>query len=185
MSALPGFDPGLWNAWWFFAYYLALALLVPLNRDMALKMGAGDVSGRRERLLNGVVMGTLFAAAVYSAGCPLRQGTWWFYLGVPLAVLGLGMLTAALVTAARTPPGRPFTTGPYRCSRHPMVVFGFLGLLGAGVAAASWLLLLLVAISLAAYLVELDAEEARCLGAFGDTYRAYVERTPRYLGMPR
>jgi protein-S-isoprenylcysteine O-methyltransferase Ste14 len=184
MTAVPGFDPGLWNAWWFFAYYLALALLVPLNRGMVRKMGAGEVYGRGEQTLNSVVTVTLAAAAGYSVGCPLLRGTWWFYLGVPLAVGGLGLLTAAVVVAARTPPGRPFTTGPYRCSRHPMVVFGLLGLLGAGVAAGSWLLLLLVAIPLAAYLMVLDAEERRCLATFGEAYSTYQARTPKYLGIP-
>jgi protein-S-isoprenylcysteine O-methyltransferase Ste14 len=128
---------------------------------------------------------TLAAAAVYSVGCPLLRGTWWFYLGVPLAVGGLGLLTAAVIVAARTPPGRPFTTGPYRCSRHPMVVFGFLGLLCAGVAAASWLLLLLVAISLVVYLVELEGEERCCLANFGEACATYRARTPKYLGIPR
>ena len=157
---------------------------MPLNRDIARKMGAGEVFGRGERALNGVVTVTLMAAAVYSVGCPLRQGTWWFYLGVPPAVAGLGLVTAAVVVAACTPPGRLFTTGPYRCSRHPMVVFGFIDLLGAGVAAASWLLLLLVAIGLAVCLAQLKGEEHRCLATVGEAYATYRARTPKYLGDP-
>jgi len=185
MSAVPGFDPGLWNAWWFLAYYMAPALLLPLHPEIAKKMGSGEPSGARERALTVVATGSLAAALAYSIGCPLQQGTWWFYIGVPLAVGGLVLLTAAIVTAARTPVGCPFTTGPYRYSRHPMVVGGSIGLVGAGIAAASWLLLLLVVVAQGAYLLYLDAEEHHCLATFGDAYRTYRERTPKYLGVPR
>lgn len=184
MTAVPGFDPGLWNAWWFLAYYWAPGLLLPLSRGMAEKMGAGQPSDARERALATVATGFLAAAALYSIGCPLRPGTWWFYLGIPLAVGGMLLLTAAIVTAARTPAGRPFITGPYRCSRHPMMVFGSLGLIGAALAAASWLLLLLAVISQGAYLLELDSEEQHCLAAYGDAYRSYRDRTPKYFGLP-
>jgi protein-S-isoprenylcysteine O-methyltransferase Ste14 len=185
MSAVPGFDLGLWNAWWFLAYYMAHPLLMmALDRDMAKKMGS-DESGTRERVLMAVLMGSLSAALAYSIGCPLRTGTWWFYLGVPLAVGGLLLFTAAILNIAHTPLGQPFTSGLYRYSRHPMAVWGCLGLIGAGIAAASCLLLLLVAVSQAAYFLGVDAEERHCLAAYGDTYRTYQERTPKYLGLPR
>ena len=185
MSAVPGFDLGLWNAWWFLAYYMAHPLLMlALDRDMAKKMGSEQVSGTRERVLTAVLMGSLTGAVGYSIGCPLRVGTWWFYLGVPLAVGGLLLFTVAILNIAHTPPGRPFTTGLYRYSRHPMMVWGCVGLLGAGVAAASWLLLLLVVVSQAAYFLGVDAEERYCLATYGDAYRTYRERTPKYLGFP-
>jgi protein-S-isoprenylcysteine O-methyltransferase Ste14 len=65
------------------------------------------------------------------------------------------------------------------------VVFGTLGLLGAGVAAASWLLLLLVASAQGIYFTQLGTKESRCLASFGEAYRAYQQRTPKYLGWPR
>jgi protein-S-isoprenylcysteine O-methyltransferase Ste14 len=187
MSAVPGFDLGLWNAWWFLAYYMAHPLLMmALDRDMGKKMGSDqEPSGIRERVLMAVLMGSLVAAFGYSIGCPLRTGTWWFYLGVPLAVGGLLLFTVAMVNIAHTPLGRPFTTGLYRYSRHPMAVWGGLGLIGAGIAAASWLLLLLVVISQAAYFLGVEAEERHCLATYGDAYRTYRERTPKYLGFPR
>jgi protein-S-isoprenylcysteine O-methyltransferase Ste14 len=187
MSAVPGFDLGLWNAWWFLAYYMAHPLLMmALDRDMAKKMESDEESsGIRERVLMAVLMGSLVAAFGYSIGCPLRTGTWWFYLGVPFAVGGLLLFTVAMLNIAHTPLGQPFTTGLYRFSRHPMAVWGGLGLIGAGIASASWLLLLLVVISQAAYFLGVDAEERHCLATYGDAYRTYRERTPKYLGFPR
>jgi protein-S-isoprenylcysteine O-methyltransferase Ste14 len=184
MSAVPGFDLGLWNAWWFLVYYAAHPLLMMvLDHDMAKKMGSDQVSsGIRERVLAAVLMGSLVAAVTYSIGCPLRLGTWWFYLGAPIAVGGLLLFTVAILNIAHTPLGQPFTTGLYRYSRHPMAVWGSLGLIGAGIAAASWLLLLLVVVSQAAYFVGLAAEERHCLTTYGDAYRSWWERTPRYLG---
>jgi protein-S-isoprenylcysteine O-methyltransferase Ste14 len=187
MSAVPGFDLGLWNAWWFLAYYMAHPLLMmALDRDMAKKMRSDqESSGTPDRGLMAVLMGSLVAAVGYSIACPLRTRTWWFYLGVPLAVGGLLLFTVAIVNIAHTPLGQPFTTGLYRYSRHPMMVWGCVGLIGAAIAAASWLLLLLVVIAQAAYLLGLDAEERHCLTTYGDAYRTYLERTPKHLGLPR
>jgi len=77
------------------------------------------------------------------------------------------------------------TSGLYRYSRNPQLVGGFLFVAGyamlwpswAGAAwAAAWLLI-------AHWMVM--GEEEHLQKVFGDEYRAYCARTPRYLGLPR
>jgi len=184
MNVTSGFRVGLCNAWWFVGYYLAHPLvLMALDRDWDKKMDSDDETG--SEVLDAVMVGSIFAAAAWSIGVPLRRGKWQFAVGMPMAAVGLKLFTIAMVNVAHTPLGQPFTTGLYRYSRHPMAVFGALGLTGAAVAGGSRLLLLLVGISQAVYFAGLEAEERHCLARYGDAYRAYRDRTPKYLGLPR
>ena len=78
-----------------------------------------------------------FAAVIYSVFLPLKLGTIWFYVGLPITLIGLIALSYALVNWANTPAGKPVTRGLYRYSRHPLYVTEVLGLLGVSIASAS------------------------------------------------
>lgn len=72
--------------------------------------------------------------------------------------------------------------GPYRISRHPMVLGGVLVGIGAAQAlAAPWLLLPLAAWLLAMARWVVPAEEARMAQTFGGWWRDYAQRTRRWL----
>ncbi len=188
VSAIPVFEIGLWNAWLFVAYfYLHPLLMLALDpRDIMKKMGSDKETydTRAERGLSSVMMAALVAASAYSIGLPLKLGSVWFYVGVPIVLAGYALFTVAMVNISRTPLGRPFTTGMYHYSRHPMNVWSSVALLGVGVAAASWLFLLLVAVVTVCMLRLTAAEERYCLARYGDAYRSYQQRTPKYLGLP-
>jgi protein-S-isoprenylcysteine O-methyltransferase Ste14 len=189
VTAVPVFEIGLCNAWLFIAYfYLHPLLMLALDpHDMMKKMGSDKETydTKAERVLSWIMMGTLVAASAYSIGLPLRRGSAWFYVGVPIAVAGFVLFTVAMVNIARTPLGRPFTAGLYRYSRHPMNLWSVVAFFGVGIAAASWLFLLLAAVIAVCTLRLSDAEERYCLARYGDEYRSYQQRTPKYLGMPR
>ncbi len=186
MSAIPVFEIGVWNAWLFVAYFwLHPLLMLALDpRDMMKKMGSGKETDdtKAERGLSNVMMVALVAASVYSIGLPLRLGSVWFYLGGSIALVGYVLFSVAMVNIARTPLGRPFTVGIYRYSRHPMTLWSSVALFGVGIAAASWVFLVLVVVLSACMPGLNDAEERYCLARYGDAYRSYREHTPKYLG---
>ena len=80
---------------------------------------------------------------------------------------------------------KPVTRGIYRYSRHPIYVALLLTYLSVGIASASWIFLLATIIW--AVLVKFSAtdEECYCLEKYGDAYRDYMERTPRWIGLPK
>jgi protein-S-isoprenylcysteine O-methyltransferase Ste14 len=53
------------------------------------------------------------------------------------------------------------------------------------VACTSWLYLLLAVVLLILINAILSAEERYCLENFGDTYKKYMSRTPRWIGIPK
>lgn len=74
------------------------------------------------------------------------------------------------------------THGAYRWIRHPLYTTGITLILGIGLAAANWLILLLGLIALASIrLAVIPLEEERLVATFGDDYRAYARRTGAML----
>jgi protein-S-isoprenylcysteine O-methyltransferase Ste14 len=138
-----------------------------------------------EKRLNKYVALTSVILWLYSIFLPLKLGTAWFYTGVIIYVLGLIISVVTIVNIAATPPGEPFTKGMYRYSRNALSLGSLLVFIGVGVAAASWLYLLLSICILVITHFMIAIEEEVCLNKFGDAYRDYMNRTPRWLGLPK
>ena len=121
------------------------------------------------------------AMIIVAVFVPFKAGTPWFVAGSIIFILSLGMFIAAFRVYVAAPPGRAITGGIYRYSRNPMYVAYHLGMLGVCVASASlWLLLVTIASIVAAHFVILG-EERYCLATYGQEYREYKARTPRYF----
>ena len=128
---------------------------------------------------------TYLLLIIYSIFVPLKLGTVWFYVGLPIYLLGLIPCAMVYVGFATTPPDKLVTKGIYRYSRHPMQLFIFPVLAGVGIAAASWVFLLVSVVYMIMPLLWVYTEERHCLKFYGDAYREYMNRTPRWIGIPR
>jgi protein-S-isoprenylcysteine O-methyltransferase Ste14 len=126
-----------------------------------------------------------FPAVIYSVFMPLKLGTVWFYVGLPITLIGLVGSLMVVVNWANTPAGEPVTRGIYRCSRHPGYVTEVLVLLGVSIISASWIFLLFPIIIWAGAVYFIKIEEACTLGHYGKAYREYMNRTPRWIGIPK
>lgn len=73
------------------------------------------------------------------------------------------------------------TKGVYRISRHPQIVSLFFIFLGICLAIGSWAALLMLVMSRLLQHLGILAEEEICLQRYGESYRAFMERTPRYF----
>jgi protein-S-isoprenylcysteine O-methyltransferase Ste14 len=83
------------------------------------------------------------------------------------------------------PLDRPATEGLYRISRNPIYLSTFLIDIGIGIAGASWIYLLYAMIEIILQNSTLGAEERWCLEKYGDKYKEYMNRTPRWIGIPK
>ena len=188
MSLVPAFEIGLWNAWMLTLYEV---LIIPFFFCIAKKRGAQSptnalASLSRTKRLAFVASKVIYIPAMaYSIFLPLKLGTVWFYVGLPLAVAGLVMVTITLVNWAAAPPDEPVTGGLYRYSRHPMYIASLFFFLGVSLATASWVFLVFTVVINVASLYSSRIEEQGCLEEYGDAYRDYMKRTPRWLGIPK
>jgi protein-S-isoprenylcysteine O-methyltransferase Ste14 len=106
-------------------------------------------------------------------------------MGLPLALIGLVGSVMTVVSWVNTPAGEIVTRGIYRFSRHPIYVTEVLLLLGVSIASASWVFLLFPMIVGFGVAYFIKIEEAQCIGHYGNAYREYMDRTPRWIGIPK
>jgi protein-S-isoprenylcysteine O-methyltransferase Ste14 len=91
-----------------------------------------------------------------------------------------------LLNLATAPTDELVTRGVYSISRNPLYFGEVLVSISIGIACLSWVFLL-VAISeflLIRYYVVV-AEEPFLIEKYGDTYREYMNKTPRWIGIPK
>jgi len=185
MPAIPVFEIGVWNAWIFM-----LINFLPMPIIMRVRKGVLEDSmrsfGEVHKIVNRISWILWILAFIYSVFLPLRLGTIWSYVGLPIALVGLVAFIMVIVSFVTTPIGeKPITTGIYRYSRHPMYVSQLVMFIGVGIAAASWLFLLLSIVYTGLGFIYAGSEERMCLEKYGDAYREYMERTPRWIGLPK
>ena len=189
MSLIPAFELGLWNAW---ILVLSFNLIVNglgkiFERRFSYKGVKPDrpTYTEKEDKLTLLLMGTVFASFIYSVFLPLKLETFWFYAGLSIYLLGMIFLVVAECNYVSASEDKLLTSGVYRFSRNPMWFGFFLILLGIGVACVSWIYLLCAAIFVILQHILLGAEERWCLEHYGDTYREYMNRTPKWIGIPK
>jgi protein-S-isoprenylcysteine O-methyltransferase Ste14 len=73
------------------------------------------------------------------------------------------------------------TSGPYHYVRHPIYTAGFTFMVTLAFATANWLVLLPMLAGTALLYSQVGREEAMLIGRFGDEYREYMKRTPRFI----
>jgi len=139
---------------------------------------------RRERILFIVGKNIMLAFFLTSFFVPLSPTPWIAGIGIVLFIGAYIVTLAGWYTIFRTPRNTLYTTGPYRFSRHPLYVSTLVVFTGMGVASGCIGYLIL---GLAAGILHARGalqEERVCEGIFGDTYRQFRNRTPRWLGLP-
>jgi protein-S-isoprenylcysteine O-methyltransferase Ste14 len=189
MSLIPDLEIGFWNAWILMLYY-PLHPLIMIVVDKAVGTGEmmqkmGDVPYEKgERRIFIVSLVLMLLQFAYSIFLPLRISTVWFYAGLTIYLVGLIMFITAIVNIAVAPLGQPFTEGMYRFSRHPLMFSSSITFVGTGIASASWIFLLVSVVIIILQTSQAVAEERGCLETYGEEYREYLNRTPRWIGMP-
>ncbi len=188
MSLIPAFKIGIWNAWIFMSVFL-LQMLVIMFVDKRVRDRTHIPQQARRNTLEkhiGTISNFVWILALaYSIFLPLQPGSIWFYVGLFIFTIGLILLTTATFNFITTPTDQLITKGAYRFSRHPMYLATFFICLGSGVAAVSWLFVLLSIIMALCVSREALIEERYCLSRYKKVYLEYINRTPRWIGVTK
>jgi protein-S-isoprenylcysteine O-methyltransferase Ste14 len=191
MSPIPAFEIGIWNAWILWVL-LFLVMMVPnffMSREAKERAKRAQqfvpLSGIKKALVHSTHMVIMPAAAIYSIFLPMKLGTAWLYAGLVIYALALVMTVMITISFATTPADKPVTKGPYRISRNPIYLSAALGYLGIGIACASWVLLLCAVLWIVFFNLAIPAEERSLIEQYGDAYRNYMKKTPRWIGIPK
>ena len=188
MTLIPAFEMGLWNAWIFMSVFILqmIAVIFLGKRVWERSNHPSDVKRSKFEASSSIIGNTVWVlATVYSVFLPLQLGTIWFYIGLPIFLVGLMILVVATVYFAIAPMEKPITEGPYSFSRHPLYLSLFIVYIGTSIATASWVFLLLCVANVFWIRLESIVEERCCLEMYGNDYQEYMNRTPRWIGIPK
>jgi protein-S-isoprenylcysteine O-methyltransferase Ste14 len=191
MSLVPAFQIGVWNAWILQALFY-LAMFVPdifqdeEEKKRTKRLRQFVLFKKTEKVLalstHAVIMPVVF---IYSIFLPLKTGTPWLPAGLPVLAVALVISVAAIFNVGATPDDEPATRGVYRVSRHPIYLSGFLMYLGTGICCASWPVLFGAVLWIVFWHIAVPTEEEFLIERYGDSYRKYMSRTPRWIGIPK
>jgi protein-S-isoprenylcysteine O-methyltransferase Ste14 len=191
MSLVPAFDIGIWNAWILQGLFL-LVLTVPnflMGKEAKLRMKRMEQFVPFSRIEKMLALSThvviMPVVALYSIFLPLKLGTAWLYIGLTILALSLVMYIVTTISIANTPVNEPVTRGSYRISRHPIYFSGFLLYFSMGIACASWVVLLLAVAWIVLWQIVVPTEERFLVEKYGDAYWEYMNKTPRWIGIPK
>jgi len=191
MSLIPEFELGFWNAW----IITVIGFILPwiptyINKEVVNKrMGEikwSEFSKTVKIVLMIAQVIIMPFTIIYSFFLPLKLGTVWFYVGLPISILGIIMPIIAGVIFATSPLDKPLTTGVYSISRNPEYFSSFLQYLGIGISGLSWVFILCAVAWIISFHIEVvQYEEPSLIEKYGDAYKEYMNKAPRWIGIPK
>jgi protein-S-isoprenylcysteine O-methyltransferase Ste14 len=185
MELIPALQIGWLNGWTLVCslYLIYGAFLMTFPKDVRARLFFYDRSrwSRKQRAFYVIGRASVLVYLVLITLTPLRTGTGVFIPGIILFALGLVGFIIALSDFKNMLPNQPATEGLYSISRHPQVLMLFISSVAICIAIGSWLALLILIISRFFGHFRTLAEEEACLEQYGDSYRAYMKRVPRYF----
>jgi len=111
----------------------------------------------------------------------LKAGPVWFFPGLVMVLAGFAAHISSKVVFGKTESTQAVTGGMYKVSRNPMYASLSLVFLGAVIASQSIVLAVLWILMAAATHVLIRSEEQYCIKTYGDSFREYMRKTPRYF----
>ncbi|MBN1538428.1 MAG: isoprenylcysteine carboxylmethyltransferase family protein [Anaerolineales bacterium] len=192
MSLIPAFKIGLWNAWIFWVLQV-LSMIIPdffMSEEAKIRTKRAPqfvaFNKKKEKILAlSTHMIIMPFSIIYSIFLPLQLGTTWFYIGLVIFISALVMSFMTTISFATTPVDKPVTSGIYRISRHPIYFSGFLLNLSIAIACASWVIMLCAILWIVFFHNVVSTEESYLINQYGDVYSEYMNRTPRWIGIPK
>ena len=157
------------------------------NAEAVGRAGAGPSQVLRKLVIaTSVALAVVFlivAASEWEDGSAMHEGIEW--AGIALIVICiLGRTWSTLFIGGRKNSALTMD-GPYSVSRNPLYLFSIIGAAGVGAQFGSFTVALVCGFfAWVVFLWTVWREEAALLATFGDDYRQYMARVPRFLPNP-
>jgi len=187
MSFIPAFEIGIWNAWIFMIWTIVTPILSSfiIKEKKVLKILRTSAPMKYEKVLNVISMSVVIFGFLYSIFLPLKFNAIWFYIGLLIFLFGFIFDSSVLITLRDAKLDKPFTNGPYKYSRHPLYFALFVIIISISIMSLSWVFLIIAIICGIHLILVAPVEEEYCLKKYGKIYQEYIERTPRWIGIPK
>jgi protein-S-isoprenylcysteine O-methyltransferase Ste14 len=184
VSLIPAFELGLWNAW---ILILPIIIVSVFGAKTLSKRKSLEASSVPKKVKTATILyfSIDLLSYAYSIFLPLKLNTIWFIIGLLVYLLFMCFLILGVINFASTPTDKLVTKGVYSISRNPSYVSDVFVKMSIGIACLSWLFLLIAIADFVLLRTIISAEEQFLLENYGSDYRDYLNRTPRWIGIPK
>jgi protein-S-isoprenylcysteine O-methyltransferase Ste14 len=179
---------GIFNLWLFYVvgYAIAYSVQTWANRKRGEPFDDPEFLYSSKKIIAGALT-WIVGGFIISLFVPLNFGLL-FYIGLPIAIVGMVIGVLALYSFANN--AGLTTTRIHRYSRNPIYLgwtIFFLGLtmIGWSDSLLSIIFLLYFFITIPYLHWTVLLEEKFLANKYGESYREYLEKTPRYFGIPK
>lgn len=184
MDLLPSLSLEIYNAFWFSLLFIATNIIVlkispkhykqrvlqfPKQQKTVHKL----VSMINFMLFQGLILLVIFV--------PVRFHTPCFLPGLIIFLLGYLAYLTSLLNYASSNPEKPVTKGIYHYSRNPQQLATIVMWIGIGFITACCLIIIISLIQLITMYPTFLAQEQSCIRQYGEAYKKYMQKTPRYF----
>ncbi len=183
MSLIPKLQIGMLNAWLPILLFNIFMMALPYMVNAKGAKRAVDTSWyeKKDKIFMALTFIFWYGQIIYAIWVPLKIGTIWFNIGAVITITGFIFYIIANHNYMTAPLDQAITNGLYKISRNPLYLFSGIIMIGISITAASWIMLVIIAIYLVITHRIIKAEERYCLKTYGKEYQKYMDNVPRYL----
>ncbi len=183
MEFFPKISIDLFGGWLLTVIYLAINIGLPLTKAGALKRllaSSKKYSTFSEKLLDTSSKiswsGTIFLAIIF----PIKVNSDVFIIGLIAFIIGIIFTIISINNYITTPLNEQVKKGIYQFSRNP--IYASYNIFGLSIAflTGSWIIFIFHIIEIITCHLKILDEEKYCINQYGDEYRAYMKKVPRY-----
>jgi protein-S-isoprenylcysteine O-methyltransferase Ste14 len=184
LSLIPAFELGLWNAWILILPIIIVSMFgaKTLSKRKSIESSTAPKKAKTATILYFSIELLSYA---YSIFLPLKVNTIWLIVCLIIYLPVMCFLILGIMKFASTPTDKLVTKGVYTISRNPSYVSDVLIKMSIGIACLSWLFLLVAIADFILLNNIISAEEQFLLENYGNDYKDYLNRTPRWIGIPK
>ena len=177
------FGAEIGNGWILSLILLAVMYVPTIFAGKAVKKRLFDFSftSKRGKTINGFMSLLFIVIFIYPLFLTIQFGTLLFYIG--LAIYGVSGIATVIsfLNYFSTPLDQPIRKGMYKISRNPIYVFASLTIAGIALMCHSVIMGVIVILHCILQHFIILEEEKFCLEKYGEEYKEFKERVPRYL----
>ena len=184
-------EVGFYNLWLLFVlgYGIIWVSMAWANRKRGKSIEDPEIyelKGKKRMFMCGFL--PHIALLIGSIFVPINIGTL-FWIGLPIFIFGIILNVIAMYSFSQFT-GDLNTTGIYCYSRNPMYVGGFLFVLGLNLIGWSMSLMTIIFVILSVLWISATywgvlQEESFLENKYGNSFREYMKKVPRYIGIPK
>jgi len=183
MELFPTLEVDWLNGWIFTAIFYSIfgILLKILPKEVVARLYDDEGWTKLQKI--SAKMSKIFGVLIIilMTFTPLKIESLEFIIGVIIFTIGSIGFVVAILNFTNSPLDKPITLGLYKISRNPqMVMLTFVGI-GSSIVIGSYIAIILLMIGKFFSHFRILGEEKRLLEQYGDSYKDYMKKVPRYF----